>query len=105
MQGSYHYNQMAKRQERLRLEIRQADLEQVAATLEPLLREPGLLARLPFTKRTIPDWMKARNLEGDLVIDQLRFNKNDLGPVNTHFIWQGTNVNLTALNLRLPGAH
>jgi hypothetical protein len=103
VQGSYRYNQSAKRQEHLRLELQEADVEQLAAVLEPAWREPGLLARLPFTRRSIPDWMAARNLEGDLAIAHLRLNKNELGPLNTHFIWQAANLQLTSLDLRSLG--
>ncbi len=104
VQGSYRYNQTAKRQERLHVELPEADLEQLASALEPAWREPGLLARLPFTKRSIPDWLAARNLEGDVNIARLRFNNADLGPLNTHFIWQGANIHIAGLDLNLPDA-
>jgi len=104
VQGTYRYNLTAKRQERLHLELQAVDFEQIAAVLEPTWREPGLLARLPFTKRSIPDWMAARNLEGDVAIARFRMNKTDLGPLSTHFIWQGANLQIAALDLRLPDA-
>ncbi len=100
VQGSYRYNLLAKRQEHLRLELADVDAEQLAAVLEPAWREPGLLARLSFTKRAIPDWMAARNLEGDLAIAHVHLNKNDLGPLNTHFIWQAANLQISSLDLR-----
>jgi hypothetical protein len=62
------------------------------------------LARLAFTKRSIPDWMAARNLEGELDISHFRMNQTDLGPLNTHFVWQGSNVEIAALALRSPNA-
>ena len=104
VQGNYHYNETAKRQERLHLELPQASVEQITSALGPILQEPGLLARLPFTKRTIPDWMAERNLEGDLSIAHLRLNKNDLGPLTSHFVWQGTNLLISALTMHLPDA-
>jgi hypothetical protein len=81
-----------------------ADFAQLAAVLEPAWREPGLLARLPFTKRNIPDWMAARNLEGDLAIAHLRLDKNDLGPLNTHFVWQAAGLLITSMDLHSPAA-
>jgi AsmA protein len=102
VQGTYRYNQTAKRQERLHLELQEAEFEEIAAALEPAWREPGLLARLPFTKRSIPDWMAARNLEGDLSVARFRMNKIDLGPLNTHFVWEGANLQVSGLDLRMP---
>ncbi len=104
VQGSYRYNQSAKRRERLHLELQEADFGQIAAALEPAWREPGLLARLPFTKRAIPEWMAARNLEGDLTVARFRLNENEAGPLNARFLWQGPNLQIVALQMRLPDA-
>jgi AsmA protein len=102
VQGNYRYNQTAKRQEHVHLELQDVDFPKLTAALEPAWREPGLLARLPFTKRTVPDWMAARNLEGDLSIAHLHVNKNDLGPLNTHFVWQAADLQITSLDFRSP---
>ncbi len=102
VQGSYRYNQTAKRQEHIHLELQDVDFQKLTAALEPAWREPGLLARLPFTKRTVPDWMAARNLDGDLSVAHLHLNKNDLGPLNTHFVWQAANLQITSLDLHSP---
>jgi hypothetical protein len=102
VQGSYHYSQAAKRQEHLHLELQKADLGQIAAVLEPAWREPGLLARLPFTKRSIPDWMAARDLEGDISVVHLSVNSNDFGPATAHFIWQAASFQMTDVDLHLP---
>ena len=60
---------------------------------------PGLLARLPFGKRSIPDWLAARNLEGDVYVAHLRLNNNDIGPLNTHVVCQAASLQMTALDL------
>jgi len=100
--GSYRYNALAKRPERIRLELPVADLGQIEAALDPTLRAQGLLARLRFTRRTIPPWLAARNLEGDLSIQQFSVNQNSLGPLSAHFTWQGANIHFSALQLNLP---
>jgi AsmA protein len=102
VQGTYRYNQTAKRQERLHVELPEADFEEIAAALEPAWREPGLLARLPFTKWSIPDWMAARNMEGDVAITRFRANKADLGPMNTRFVWQGAHLQIADFELHTP---
>ncbi len=103
-EGSYRYNVTAKRQERVHVEIPEADWSQLAAALEPAWKEPGLLARLPFTRRSIPEWLAVRNLEGDVTIDRLHLNDKTAGPLSTRFVWQGTTLELASLNLGLPDA-
>ncbi len=111
--GNYHFNQSVKNikgaevhhsgvSERLHLELEAAGLEQIVAALEPAWREPGLLARLPFTKRSVPSWMAARNMEGDIAINHFIVNENDLGPLNTRFAWQGVNLQLSGLQILSP---
>jgi AsmA protein len=100
--GNYHYNQKSKPIERLHLELEAATFEQMTTALEPAWREPGLLARLPFTTRSIPSWLAARNLEGDLAIAHFLVAENDLGPLNTRFVWQGVDLHLSALQILSP---
>jgi len=102
LQGSYRYNEAAKRQEHIHLELAETGGDELTAALEPAWREPGLLARLPFTKRSIPEWMAARNLEGDLTIGHFVVNKNDLGPVTSRFVWQGVNLQVVGLHFSVP---
>jgi len=102
LEGSYHYNQGAKRPERVHLELATANVDQLVAALEPAWREPGLLARLPFTKRSIAPWLAARNLEGDISIARLAVNPNSAGPCAARFVWQGVNLQLSGLQLQLP---
>jgi hypothetical protein len=101
VQGNYHYNQTAKRAERVHLEFPTADFLEIAAALEPAWQDPGILARLPFTTRSIPSWLAARNLEGDITIAHFSVNQNDLGPLSAHFVWQGVNLQISSLQLRL----
>ncbi|HMJ62155.1 MAG TPA: hypothetical protein VK493_10350, partial [Bryobacteraceae bacterium] len=100
--GSYHYNLSAKRPERLHLELPSANLAQLETALGPVLEERGLLARLPFTRRSTPAFMAARNLEGDIVIDRLSVDRAELGPIAARFLWQGANLQFTALDVNLP---
>ena len=100
--GSYHYNQKAKPIERLHLELNTAGFEQIVAALEPAWREPGLLARLPFTTRSIPSWLAARNLEGDIAIAHFAVAENDLGPLNARFVWRGVNLQFNGFEIHSP---
>ncbi|MGA8030650.1 MAG: AsmA family protein, partial [Bryobacteraceae bacterium] len=107
--GNYRYNALAKRPERIRLELPSADLTQIEAALDPTLRAQDLLARLRVTRRIIPPWLASRNLEGDLSIGQFSVNGANLGPLSAHFTWQGASLQFGAIQLTLPagqiGAH
>lgn len=99
---SYHYLADAKRTERVRLEVPAADLMDLEKALAPTLEAQGLLARLRFTRRAVPAWLSARNLEGDLTIDQFSIAGAKLGTLTSHFVWQGTNLQFTSLQVKLP---
>jgi len=100
--GSYHYNLAAKRPERIHLELPSCNLPEIQAALGPVLEETSLLARLRFTRRSIPQFLAARKLEGDLTIDRLSVERAELGPLAARFFWQGTNLQFTSLELHLP---
>jgi hypothetical protein len=63
-----------------------------------------LLARLPFTKRSVPPWLAARNLEGDIAISRFGLNQSSFGLLNTRFVWQGVNLQLANFQLVSPDA-
>lgn len=100
--ASYHYNAAAKHPERLHVEIPSVDLTDLETALDPTLRAQSLLARLHFTRRSIPDWLAERNLDGDVRIGQFAVHGVELGPLSTRFTWRGANLNFGSLQLNLP---
>jgi hypothetical protein len=102
IRGAYRYSASAKRPERLRLEIPAGDLTELEKALEPTLTAQDLLARLRVTKREIPGWLAARNMEGDVAVGAFSVNGTELGPLTTHFLWQGANLQLPAVQITLP---
>ncbi len=102
VEGSYRYNAGAKHPERIHLELPAAGLEDIENALEPTLEAQGLLARLRLSRRSVPEWLAARNLGGDVAIAQFSIDHANLGPLSARFLWQGTNVQFTALQLNLP---
>jgi hypothetical protein len=100
--ASYHYNAAAKHPERLHVEIPSADLTELETALDPTLRAQSLLARLHFTRRSIPGWLAERNLDGDLRIGQFAVDGVELGPLATRFTWRGANLNFGSAQLNLP---
>lgn len=102
IRGSYRYSATAKHTERLRIEMPAADLDDIEAALEPALTAQTLLARLHVTKRQIPGWLGARNMEGDVTVAAFSINGNALGPMSSYFVWQGASLQLTPLQINLP---
>jgi hypothetical protein len=79
-----------------------ADLQEIQNFLAPTLEAQGWLARLHVAKRRVPEWLAARNLEGEIDIANFSADGVRLGPLSTHLIWQGTNVQFPSVRLRLP---
>ncbi len=100
--GRYHYSALAKRPERIHLEMPSADLAQMERALDPTLKAQGLLARLRLSRRAIPTWLAGRNLDGDLTVAHFFIDETDLGPLSARFVWQGTNLQFTSAQLNLP---
>jgi hypothetical protein len=97
--ASYHYNAQAKRVERVHIELPAAALEQLEAELYPALQAQSLLVRLRVMRRSIPAWLAARNLEGDLTVNRFSVNQTALGSLLAHFVWRGPLVQFTSLQL------
>lgn len=102
LRGTYRYVVGAKRPERLHLELASAKMEDLEAVLEPTLQSNTWLNRLGVTRRTIPQWLATRNLEGDLNINNFVVSDAPLGRLSAHFLWQGTSLDVLSLQLKLP---
>jgi hypothetical protein len=97
--GDYRYALKGPHHEHVRAELESGDLEQIETLLEPSLRSGTLLARFRLGRRTLPAWMAARNLEGDVFTNKLSAGGIPLGSLNTHILWEGGNVQLTSVAL------
>jgi hypothetical protein len=102
LRGSYRYHADARRPEHLHIEMPAADLQEIQSFLAPTLEAQGWLARLRVARRKVPDWLRERNLEGEVDIANFSVGDVTLGPLWTRFVWQGTNVQFPSLRLRLP---
>lgn len=100
--GSYRRVPSPRHAERLRLEVPVADLVEIQTFLAPTLEAQGWLARLHVAKRTVPPWLAARDMEGDLSVVRLLVDGADVGSMSSHFIWRGTSVEFTEVALHLP---
>ncbi len=99
--GSYRYSVNAKRPEHLRLVFPEADLSEIEADLTPTLSDDSLLSHLPFTRRTIPEWLANRSMEGELSVTRFSIRQAAVGPLSAQFKWQGTALQLTHVEMGL----
>jgi hypothetical protein len=102
--GSYRYNLAAKHPEHVHFELPAADLAQLETALAPAMEEQSFLSRLAFTHRSIPAWLTTRNMEGDAAIRRFSIQGTDMGSLSARFIWEGTSLQFTNLQLRAPQA-
>ncbi len=100
--ASYRYLANARRPERVRIEITAGDLAEFEKVLEPTLTAQDLLARWHVTKRRIPAWLASRNIEGDIAVSAFSIHGAALGPMSSHFVWQGANLQLSPVQINLP---
>src|SRR5581483_3197978 len=100
--ASYRYFANAKHPERLRIEMPDGDLSELEKALEPAFTAQDLLARLHVTKRKIPAWLAGRNMEGDIAVNAFSVNGTALGPMASHFVWQGPNLQLSTVQINMP---
>ncbi len=104
--AAYRYNLLARHPEHVRVEFPTADLSEVQALFASDKRNTGLWARLGFLRRSLgttplPSWLTARNLDGDLIVNRLFVEGQPLGSLNTHFLWQASNLEFTDVALDL----
>ncbi|MBV9269309.1 MAG: hypothetical protein JO061_24275, partial [Acidobacteriaceae bacterium] len=101
IEGAYHHDELGHRPDRIALQMPAADLSNLESLLGPTLRRGGLLARLGMARRTVPDWLAARNLQGDVQIGKLSINGTPIGSIHSHVRWTSTTMGLTGLRVRL----
>ncbi len=102
VRASYRYNLLAKHTERAHIEFPVADLAELETALSPADRGESLWARLRMLRRTVPAWLNARNLEGDLEVGRLLADGQPLGSLASQFLWQGAHLQWTHVLLKLP---
>jgi hypothetical protein len=77
-------------------------LTDLETALNPTLQDQSLLGRFRVGRRLVPSWLAARDVEGDLVIHDFSIGPAKLGVLSSHFVWQGTTVQLSTLELKMP---
>jgi hypothetical protein len=101
LSGDYRYIVKGPHHEHLRAEIESGGLDQIETLFEPSLRSGTLLARFRIGRRSLPAWMTARDLEGDVAVGKFSAAGVALGPLKTHILWEAGSVQLTSITLGL----
>ena len=92
--GEYRYEPETLRPHRLRIHAAQVNAADLEAEMMPLLRRSsGLIARA-FGRTTMPDWLRQRNLEGSVQIDDLQVAETHLEHVRARLIWEVARVSM-----------
>ncbi len=96
----------ARRPLRLEMSIAEATAADLETLLLPTLaRNRGLLDRtLSFGRASTPSWLAARSLSGHLTFGKLTFAGVEASPVEANLFWDGANVELSALTMRIGDA-
>jgi hypothetical protein len=97
--GDYRYFEVPGRPDRMRLNLGEAQLENIERLLLPTLnRKQGFLARALRLERThLPDWLKLRQIDGSIEIKNLLVGDVSLGAVKARLLWNGAAVQLADL--------
>jgi hypothetical protein len=99
--GSYSYEPGAARPHRLRLHSAALDAAQVEAEWMPTLRRSnGIIARA-LGRSSLPDWLKQREVDGAIQIDDLLIAGAHIGNLRAHLLWDVTRVQLDILQAKL----
>lgn len=100
--ASYRYIAASKTPERLSLQMPAATLVGIQREIEPALLPGSLLARLRFTRRHLPAWLRERDMQVDVAIGKFSVRGEPLGALRAHLIWRGPDVDFLSLRLRPP---
>jgi hypothetical protein len=92
------------RPHRVRLRVNELDAADLEAVLMPTLRrDRGLIARA-LGRTSVPDWLKEREVEGTIQIDDLLVGGLRLANVRGQLRWDVTRIDLDALQAKLDRA-
>ena len=107
VEGDYRYDAEARRPHRLRLRVPALQLAELERLLAPTLRRTeGFLARtFRLGAESAPKWLEERKVDASIQIDRLLNDESPLGKVQAHLDWDGSIIQLSAIEWRLDEMH
>jgi len=101
--GDYEYVPGAPHPHRVHLRAADWDAADVETECLPALRRGSSLLARALGRTTLPDWLKARQVEGSIQIDRLAFAGVRLDAVRSHLEWDAGRVEFA--NIEAAVAH
>ena len=102
--GDYRYDPAALHPHRVRIRIAEADAADLEAELAPTLRRSGGLIARALGRAAVPAWLKQRQVEGVLQVDDLLLGGSHLENLRALLLWDVTRLDLDGLQGRVDGA-
>jgi len=102
--GEYRYEPGVPRPHKLRLRVPEADAADLEAELMPTLRRSRNLIARALGSQLVPDWLREREVEGTLQIDDLLLAGWRLENVRARLLWDVARVQLDSIEARLDRA-
>jgi len=102
--GEYRYEPGVPRPHKLRLRVPEADAADLEAELMPTLRRSRNLIARALGSQLVPDWLREREVEGTLQIDDLLLAGWRLENVRARLLWDVARVQLEGIEARLDRA-
>ena len=103
-QGEYRYEPGLARPHRVRIRIAEVDAADLEAMLMPTLRRDRSLIARALGRNNLPDWLKAREVEGAIQIDDLLLGGLRLANVRGQLRWDVARIEIDALQAKLERA-
>ena len=102
--GDYRYEPSAARPHRFRLHAESLDSSALEAELLPTLRRSNSLIARALGRTGMPDWLKRRNAEGVVLIDELDVDGLRLEGFRAHLLWDAGRADMDSVQARFNRA-
>ena len=99
--GEYRYEPQAVRPHRVRLVMAEVDATELERQMMPTLRRSSSLIARALGRAVIPDWLRARSVEGSVQIGALLLPGLRVENLRGHLIWDVVRVELGAIQARV----
>jgi hypothetical protein len=101
VRASYRFTPLAKRSERVHVELSRADLSQLEGFLSAPEIDAGFWAKFRLGRHATAGLLQKRNLEGDLVIEQFFAEGQPLGGLSSRFVCEGSKLQVSTVRLQM----
>ncbi len=98
LEGEVSYVPDSPRPAELNLIIGEASVASLSRLLQSAQRPPaGLLEKIRLRRPSMPDWLRTRNVSGQLLFKELEFASGSFHPLKLKFSWRGQKLDSTIL--------